>query len=285
MVIDGGGSTCRARLVHRDGMVAGTATGGPSNVASAPDIARATIVQTLSAAYQDAGLDPSPRDAHFLALAGISATDDFLSKLKTEITASTVKLVSDLDAGVCAALGGNDGVVINVGTGSYFVAQKSGKQRRIGGRGYLISDECSGAWLGLKLLKAVVRAHDGLIDPTTLTQNVVSQCGGTIGDVSRFSMKATPQKFASFAPMIVKGLKNSDAVAKGIFDKALNRMCDNLDALGATSLGRIVLVGGLADTYQKLLPPKYKEICAAPYGDTLDGAVMLALQDVSGESA
>ncbi|MGJ8583398.1 MAG: BadF/BadG/BcrA/BcrD ATPase family protein [Marinosulfonomonas sp.] len=278
MVIDGGGSTCRARLVQPDGVVVGHAVGGPANAASAPILAHANIVETIKTTYENAGLRQKPQDHLFLALAGVSAAGGFLDGLQDAVSFSSATLVSDLDAGVCAALGPQDGVAVNVGTGSYFVAQKAGKQRRIGGRGYLISDECSGAWLGLNLLRELVKVHDGLATASPLTKDALSRCGGSIGSVSEFSFKARPQDFAAFAPLIVNALRDGDTVAKNLFDRAVNEMCRNLEALDACALGRLVLVGGLAETYQPLLPTKYQNICALPYGDTLDGAVVLALQ-------
>ncbi len=287
MVVDGGGSTCRARLVDHDGNALGAAKGGAANAISDPESARRTIIATVRATYADAGLDPNRArdDLLFVALAGIPERTGFTALLSADMPFARIELTSDLAAGVQAALHDADGVVVNVGTGSYFVAQRGGRLRRVGGRGFLISDECSGAWLGQRLLRDVVRAHDRLIAATPLTDQALAECGGGIDDVVAFAKRASPRDFAGFAPMIVAARAQADPVAERLFARAVNEMCAILDALDAVALGRIVLIGGLAATYRALLPEPWHGLCRDPLGDTLDGAVRLAQRAAMGETA
>lgn len=285
MVIDGGGSTCRARLVAADGTTFGAATGGAANPTSDPVAAHRAIVETARAAYADAGLDiaRAPRDRLFLALAGISGRESFAGTLAADLSFARIGLTTDLEAGVEAALGPGDGVVVNIGTGSYFVARRGGQIRRIGGRGLVLSDECSGGWLGLNLLREVVRAADGRIATTPLTAQAMAHCGGRIEEVVAFARRGSPRDFAALTPMIVAARENGDPVAEDLFARGIAEMTTILEALDARALGRIVLVGGLAAIWRARLPDEWRALCHEPSGDTLDGAVALALRAMTGK--
>ncbi|GKY87372.1 BadF/BadG/BcrA/BcrD ATPase family protein [Sinisalibacter aestuarii] len=281
MVIDGGGSTCRARLVAPDGTILGAATGGAANPTTDAVAARRTIVDTLRAAYADAGRDSAlaTGDLLYLALAGTPEREHFLAPLRDELPFARIVLSSDLAAGVQAALGDGDGVVVNVGTGSYFVSRRAGELWRIGGRGMIVSDECSGAWLGLNLLRDTVHAHDRLIEPSPLTDRVLEECGGDIDALVIFARHASPRDFAAFAPMLLTADNAGDPIARGLMARALGEMTRILDRHDATGLGRIVLIGGLADAYRARLPAPYRALCRDPLGDTLSGAIELARRE------
>ncbi len=55
-----------------------------------------------------------------------------------------------------------DGIVAAIGTGSVYGVQRGGAVRIIGGWGFLLGDQGSGAWIGRSLLEAALLAHDGL---------------------------------------------------------------------------------------------------------------------------
>lgn len=285
MVKDGGGSTCRARLVDRDGVALGSATGGAANLTSDFELALQNIIETAAAGYRDAGLEPAQAasDGVFLALAGDAQPGRVAKTLRAGLAFADISLTSDLDAGVSGALGGGDGVVVNVGTGSYFVAQRGGTRRRVGGYGHLLSDEGSGAWLGLGLLREVVRCHDGRESPSRLTEDTLALCGGTVAGVVAFARQSTPRDLAALAPRIVAAERSADPVARRLITQALDEICANLDAIGAVNLGRIVFIGGLAGVYRRLLPEPYRGLCRDPEGSTLDGAVQLALRAFCGK--
>ena len=75
---------------------------------------------------------------------------------------------------------GREGAVLIAGTGSICIGRNaSGRTHRSGGLGYLIGDEGSGYWIGLKILSAAARSLDGRGPETLMTPRLLEalQCG------------------------------------------------------------------------------------------------------------
>lgn len=85
------------------------------------------------------------------------------------------KVVVDNDAIIALAGGtmGKPGIVVIAGTGSIaFGVNEEGKRARSGGWGYVLGDEGSAYYIGLKALNSVTRAEDGRGQPTLLSQAI-----------------------------------------------------------------------------------------------------------------
>ena len=81
----------------------------------------------------------------------------------------------DNDAIIALAGGtmGKPGIVVIAGTGSIaFGVNEEGKRARSGGWGYVLGDEGSAYYIGLKALNSVTRAEDGRGQPTLLSQAI-----------------------------------------------------------------------------------------------------------------
>ncbi|WP_368856164.1 BadF/BadG/BcrA/BcrD ATPase family protein, partial [Klebsiella pneumoniae] len=77
--------------------------------------------------------------------------------------------------GVAACLGahsGADGAIVIAGTGSIGLGFAEGRDLRVGGYGFPISDEGSGADLGLKAVQLALRAFDGRHEQSALLGEV-----------------------------------------------------------------------------------------------------------------
>src|SRR5436190_1059620 len=97
-----------------------------------------------------------------------AAQDKWALRIARE-DAGSVCYVNDATIACLGAHGGYDGGVVLVGTGSVALAIVNGREIRIGGYGFPISDEGSGAALGLAALRLALKAHDGRIPGTRLT--------------------------------------------------------------------------------------------------------------------
>jgi glucosamine kinase len=84
-------------------------------------------------------------------------------------------LVSDAQAACVGAHDGRDGGIIVIGTGTIGWAELDGRQYRVGGWGWPISDEGSGAWLGCEALRRTLWAHDGRIAWTPLLRSLLAR--------------------------------------------------------------------------------------------------------------
>ena len=75
-----------------------------------------------------------------------------------------VTVSDDRPTNMAGALGGTDGYVAAIGTGSFLGRQSGAEQRFIGGWGLRLGDEASGAWLGRRVLSRVLDWRDGVVD-------------------------------------------------------------------------------------------------------------------------
>ena len=162
VAVDGGGSTCRACVADLGGRILGRAVGQSANITTEFKNSRKNILSTICQAYQAANLsaDRSASDYAYLGLAG--ALGDAAQRLENSLDFHRVKVVADRVTTVQGALGGGDGTVALFGTGSFFTSRRHGATRNIGGWGFRLSDDGSGAWLGINLLRRTVQTYDGL---------------------------------------------------------------------------------------------------------------------------
>ena len=67
---------------------------------------------------------------------------------------------------------GHDGGIIVVGTGTVGWAIIAEQEYRVGGWGFPVSDEGSGAWLGCEALRRVLWVRDGRISWTSSLRHI-----------------------------------------------------------------------------------------------------------------
>jgi glucosamine kinase len=145
----------------------------------------------------------------------------------------------------------------------------------VGGWGFPVSDEGSGAWIGCEAVQATLRAHDGREDWTPLLRRVALELGSA-GDIVRWMGGARPRDFARLAPQVVDHAATFDPAASEIMRAAaghIDAIASRLAELGAT---RLALMGGLAAALQPWLARATRARLVPPAGDALDGALRLA---------
>ena len=141
--IDGGGSRCRARLCSLSGANLGEGTGGPANIRLGLDQSFASVLQATTQCMSQAGL--SPRDFErivaCLGLAGASEPTDLGAARRRKHPYRKAVFVTDAQAACVGAHGGRNGGIIVIGTGSIGWAELNGREYRVGGWGWPVSDE------------------------------------------------------------------------------------------------------------------------------------------------
>ncbi|MFC3167041.1 BadF/BadG/BcrA/BcrD ATPase family protein [Paracoccus fontiphilus] len=267
--IDGGGTGCRAALADADGRIVGQGQGGPANINTDVEGAAVSILQATAEAVEGTGADPRDLIAT-LGLAGgtMAAATERLSLL---LPFARVQIVNDGVTAARGALGMQDGILAAMGTGSVFAVQRGGALRQVGGRGFLMGDEGSGAVLGRALLSLAMRAEDGFAPMTPLLQDLLGELGGVEG-IIRFGNTARPADFARLAPRIVAG---EDPAARQVFDAAVAEVRHILTMLQADAPLPVVFVGGLGPAYAARLtdwPQRHA------LGSGVDGALLMARQ-------
>ena len=282
--IDGGGSSSRARLCTMAGTTLSEGAGGPANIRLGIEQGFASILQATTQCMIAAGLSPRDmeRTVACLALAGASEPSHLEAARRYKHPYRAAIVVTDAQAAV-GAHGGRDGGIIIIGTGTIGWAELQGRQYRIGGWGWPISDEGSGAWLGCEAVRRVLWAHDGRSPWTPLLRSLFARFRSDPHAIVRWMTGALPRDFATLAPEIVEHASADDAVALELFRLAgehIDALAQRLFALG---VDRLALVGGLAPSIEPWLAEGTRHHLVPPLDDALAGALQLARRAVESE--
>lgn len=265
--IDGGGTGCRAAVADQAGHVLGRGEAGPANIASDPDGAAKNIIKAAADALQAAG--GGRIFAAGLGLAGANAAGE-ADRLRDVLPFDRVSVVTDGITAVKGALGSADGIVAALGTGSVFAVQRGGVIRQIGGRGLVLGDEASGAWIGRAILRAALRAVDGFQPMTPLLAALIYE-GGGVDSVVAFSLRARPVEFAAIAPKVVE---SGDPAAVAVMAEAVADAAEAVALLQGREGLPVVFLGGLGTVLADRLAGRFA--LRPALGTALDGALMLA---------
>jgi glucosamine kinase len=280
--IDGGGTSCRAALKHAPDASCIYRSGGPANVSSS-DASMANIVDTIRQLLRDAGLegrDLRHASVH-LGLAGVLSDAQARAvqqDLGKRLPIARISVSDDQATTLAGALGGESGAVAAVGTGSFLGRRSGGEQKTLGGWGFHLGDQASGAWLGAGLLRQVMMAVDGTGHCTGLTDAVLMEFGDEPAAIVAFAGRAQPVDFANFAPKVLSAAIEGDAVAVGLMRAGAAYLLRALAAIGWTSGEALCLLGGIGPSYAQWLPPDVVAALKAPLGNALDGALAMASQ-------
>ena len=284
--IDGGGSKCRARLCTLSGARLGEGTGGPANIRLGLDQSFASIFQATTQCMSQAGLSPSDfgRIVACLALAGASEPSELDAARRRKLPFGKAIFATDAQAACVGAHGGRNGGIIVVGTGSIGWGELDGQVHRIGGWGWPISDEGSGAWLGCEALRRSLWAHDGRIPWTPLLSSLFEKFRSDPHAIVRWMSGAMPRDFATFAPAIVEHASANDPVAVELMRLAAGHIDALARRLVAFGVDRLCLAGSLAAAIEPWLEETTQHHLVAPLGDPVDGALQLA-RDAAGSDS
>jgi glucosamine kinase len=286
--IDGGASSCRARLRDLEGNLLGEGSSGPANIHLDLDLAKESIRAASRAAIRAAGRDE--RILHYthagLGLAG-AGLKSACEQLRAGLTsfASTAVSTDAYIAWLGAHRGGNGGIVI-LGTGSCGLAIVDGQRTDVGGWGAEISDEAGGQRMGREALRRTLWTFDGRAERTKLSELILDRYRRDPARMVSFAARATPAQYAEFAPLVLEYASRKDPLAMELVQEAADAAGKIIDRLIAGGASAISLVGGLAEPLTPWLPSRLSSLLSAPQSDPLDGAILMARQAVqSGREA
>jgi glucosamine kinase len=275
--IDGGGTSCRAALATADGVVIGRAKSGAANIRTDLTGARTHIVEAARLAILDAGKDADlmSQTPAVLGLAGANV-GTYRQQLQAILPFSQSRVETDAEIALEGAIGDGDGAIAVLGTGSAYMARKAGKSRAIGGWGFQVGDQASGARIGRDLLEQTLLAHDGIREASPLTREMLTVFRGDPQDVVEFTTNAKPGDFGGFAPKVFEHAAKGDVIAIWIVDKAVADVEASLAVLNLEAGDALCLLGGLAGLYAPRLSRQYQALLRPPLDDALGGAVRMA---------
>jgi len=276
--VDGGGTQCRARLADRSGAVLGEGRAGPANIRRGLAEGIAAVLGAARRCLAAAGLgeEAFADMTACLALAGASEPAELAAARRERLPFRHTLIVTDAEAACTGAHGGRDGGIVIVGTGSIGWAIQGGRHYRIGGWGMPLSDEGSGAWLGLETVRRVLWAQDGRIGWTLLLTRIVEQFHGDPHAIVRWAATASPADYGRFAPTVAECARRGDPIAQELMRAAAEHIEAMTRRLIAWETPRLALVGGLAAAIKLYLADDIRRRLTAPEGDALSGALQMA---------
>lgn len=271
--IDGGGSGCRAAVAGATGSVLGRGEAASANIWTDPEGARGNIVAAAQAALDAAGRGTLGELHAVPGLAGANVPPAAVGLGRLPFARARIE--SDAFVALKGALGEDDGITAALGTGSVFGVQRGGAVRMIGGWGFRLGDQGSGAWMGRALLDAALLAHDGLRDMAPILRAVLAEHGGPTGIVA-LGQAASPADFARLAPRVIEAAAAGDPAAAAILEAAQADVARAIDRLMADRPVPVCFLGGLGPVFAARLAARYAGLIREPLGTGLDGALLMA---------
>lgn len=274
--VDGGTTRSRARLRDAGGQTLAEASGAAANIhvdfAAAIAVLRALVDEVLG----KTGLGDADRGsiAIGLGLAGFKDGSDATRVAAAFPHFSLVRAANDATTACIGAHAGADGGLIIAGTGSAAIARVGATETIIGGRGFALGDDGSGAHIGLNALRSAMRAFDGLAPASALTDDILAEFGGDPVAMMNWAREAKPGDFGAFAPRVFERAASHDPVALEIALEAalaVGALTRGVVALGAE---RVALVGGVGEALRPYLEPDIAARLKAPQYDATDGAIL-----------
>lgn len=300
--VDGGGTNCRVRLADENLVTLAEVKNGRSNLQiDAGDPAYKAISDGTRDVFKAAGVDYA-ETANTYACFGMAGGR--MDTARAEFAARAwpfagVKVYDDIDIAHAGALGGGEGGVVIIGTGSAAMSIVGGKRYQAGGWGFHIGDQMSGAILGRELARYTVEAEDGLVEGSPLTKAVASALGGDNQGIMTWSFATeldlrlessdgsednalvgrAPGEYGKLMPLWFDYLEQNDPVALKLLDVQMGYIDTYVRWFKSHGAEVMAIVGGLGQRLFPRLTERYGDFVALPQFEPLHGAVILAKQN------
>ena len=277
--VDGGGTGCRAAVADASGTILARAQSGPANIATDYANARQNIMNSIHSAWRLAGLEQdSMNDADCaLGLAGANV-GEFAQRMKASLPFQNCIVTDDRATTMKGALGDEDGCIAVVGTGSFYSGRYNGVEKNIGGWGFLVGDDGGGARLGQDLLRRVIHCFDEIHQHSELTRNTLSEFKDSPQAIVEFAMKAKPNDFGKFVPVIVDAARGGDLHGIALVRATVVAIQVCINKVGYVPESRLFMLGGLGSILLEFMDSDYSSASIHPRGDALSGAIGMARQ-------
>jgi len=301
--IDGGATKTICIVADNKGRVLGRGVSGPSNYQNVGiSAAKKALLQSIKRAASNARLERSRFKVACFGMAGLDSPYDMkvIPKfIRDEIKfCEKITVVHDSVIALYGATGGQPGLIVEAGTGSFAAGlNKRGEIKRVGGWGNIIGDEGSAYEIGRQALKAFLRSYDGREIRTLLTEKIMKVLKLQVEEdlVQRvYTERMSVSEIAAVAPLVAEAADEGDAVAKRILTEAGREIASHAIAI-AKALGmenedvEVYMTGGVFKAGSHVLKPFQEEInkimpkarLASPKFEPAMGAAFLALRELS----
>ncbi len=276
--IDGGGTSCRARVRDYHGRLIGEGKSGSANIMLGADTSLTSIKAALLAALKQGGYDESnfaQLDVG-LALAGAEHKSAWQTFMTQSHPFASITLNTDAYGACLGAHNGVDGAIMIAGTGSCGLLLKEGEQHVVGGREFPISDQGGGAIMGLRLIQEVLLIQDGIRPGSPLAELVMAHFDHDVDNIVQWSKTALPRDYGQFSPAIFEHAVVNESLAKRLLQQTADDIEMFLVALHDKGAENICLMGSIAERIFDWLSPAAQRWITQPQSDAIEGALMMA---------
>ncbi len=287
--VDGGQSSTTALIADEHGRVLGEGVGGPCNHASATEGRRkflAAVGGCMETACAQAGCSPATVEFAAACFGLSGGAEDKAPYIYQLIRSRQFKLTHDGEIALTGATGGQPGIIVIAGTGSFaFGRNAEGRTARAGGWGYIYGDEGGAFDMTRRALRAALKYEEGW-GPATELLTLLKQAGnaGTANELlHRFYADVPRSSIAAYAPLVTEAAAVGDTVANQILQDAANELCRYVGGVkqqlfDGEQSPRISYVGGVfsspslrdyfsaairAEVSENIAPPLYRPATGA----------------------
>ena len=275
--VDGGGTSCRARICDNSDRLLGEAKTGSANILLGVEVAMASIQDAITNAAAQAGLS----HVHYshmrvgLALAGAEQKEAWYAFKQLSHPYASMTLNTDAYGACLGAWAGKDGAILIAGTGSCGILIADGQQRVFGGREFPISDQGGGAMMGLNLIQQVLLGTEGIVSFTPLAQAVMQTFSHDVDQVVSWSKTARPCDYGQFSPLVFEYAAKNDTLAIQVLKQTAAEVEMLLSALFRAGAKQVALMGSIGEHIVPWLSPPFQAHLVAAQGDAMAGALLM----------
>jgi len=221
--IDGGGTKTTCAVGDATRVLAMGEGAGSNIVRSGEGSARASLHEAIRNACAAAGVNLSAIDGVCIGAAGSArhGVSNLVHQIVAEILSCPIQIVGDMVIALNAAFGAGAGVIAIAGTGSIAYGRNAeNTTARAGGRGFAISDEGSGHWVGRSSIARALRDYDAGKDSLLLTAILRDWPAASADELVRAANAVPPPDFARLFPTVLAAADTGESTAREVLSDA-----------------------------------------------------------------
>jgi N-acetylglucosamine kinase-like BadF-type ATPase len=302
--VDGGGTRTIVQVADLSGEVVAESESGSSNYKSVGiKIAKENINKAV---FKVIDLLNNSKEFTFKnACFGLSGNDScedrdiyhkiiFNSKIKDYLNPASTIICNDTRIGLAAGSNSKNGIMIICGTGSNcYGINEEGKEAKVNGWDYILGDEGSGYAVGIKALRALMKAYDGRGENTLLFKTILEDLNiKNVSELIRWAYidSFSKDKIAAIAKTVCRTAEMGDRISIKILEEEAMEAVNSVTVVAnklniADKKFDLVFVGNLfkcekyfKSVLMKKLKSKFTQINFMPLTEKpVEGAIKLAL--------
>lgn len=305
--VDGGGTRTIVQVADLSGEVVAESESGSSNYKSVGiKIAKENINKAV---FKVIDLLNNSKEFTFKnACFGLSGNDScedrdiyhkiiFDSKIKDYLNPASTIICNDTRIGLAAGSNSKNGIMIICSTGSNcYGINEEGKEAKVNGWDYILGDEGSGYAVGIKALRALMKAYDGRGESTLLFKTILEDLHiKNVSELIRWAYidSFSKDKIAAIAKTVCRTAEMGDRISIKILEEEATEAVNSVTVVAnklnmADKKFDLVFVGNLfkcekyfKSVLMKKLKSKFTQINFMPLTEKpVEGAIKLALRNL-----